>query len=89
MPASRSIWDVWSKALVLAKEEHATEIDLGHLRKALNELRSDVPSEGEGPLHPIPHMWMAFSPEAAAQIAALGGIEKVTVESLRSALAGA
>ena len=90
MSTSRSIWDVWVKALILAKEGHATEVDVVHLRTALDEPPIDAPSvKGEGPFRPAPHMWMAFSPEAATLIATLGGIEQVTVESLGTALQGA
>ena len=78
---------MWSRALIRAKEGRATEIDVVHLRAALNELRTDPPLvKSEGPFRPVPHVWMAFSPEAAALIASLGGIEQVTVDSLRTAL---
>jgi hypothetical protein len=88
--------EVFFKALLLAEKESASEIGVDHLLAALDSPTSeDKPvQQSARPYVPIPHRDKAFSSEAKAAIEAACAVapcdvERLTIDSLRRALAAA
>jgi hypothetical protein len=77
------------KAFQLAHEANATEITKQHLLVALNKVDEKIPvppAPTGGPYIPVPHQDLPLAQDVVTIVTNIGGLERMTGESLRAAL---
>jgi hypothetical protein len=80
---------VLHKAFRLAHEANAGEIMKQHLLVALNEIDQKIPvppAPTGGPYIPVPHQDLPLAQDVVTIVTRIGGLERMTGESLRAAL---